>query len=649
MKKSLLSLLLFALFSFHTNAQIFTTCNPEFSWQFLSNATVKFNPVTTDSPFVQHYWNFGDGSQPGNLISPVHTYAPGTYSVKHYLVRHNPNGVLVCSDSAVHQITIQGTCNLNASFTFQPTATNPLLVYFLNTSIGFSPGDSIRWTFGDGTVSYTPNTSHLYANAGTYTVCLRVKKPQTSGTATPCVSETCVQVQVVSSTPICNIQAYFSIDSLQPNVYHFVNQSPGYMPGDSIRWTFGDGTSSTDASPTHTYTASGTYTICIRISRITIPGAPPCVREYCKTKTVTLPVTCNLNAQFTSIQLPTTANPYTFYFTNTTLNSSATDSIRWTFGDGTSANQMNPIHGYAQPGAYNVCLRVQKRNSAGVLSNCISEICHVLTIQQQCNIQAHYTKHADSLNFKKIYFTNTTLVSGLNAAATWSFGDGATASGWNAVHEYAQGGRYYVCLRVQSGSCVSYSCDSLTVSVPTPVNCTGIALGFTESHDSLVPNRIKFIGNSNTYMPNQRWTITRMPANGINGTVTIYQNNPTYVFLDSGYYNVCLRVSFAGGCVKEYCRIIHITQSMPGTSSCALQVYPNPASTVINAGVTLIQPLILNAYVYNGMNMLVAQKQQQGVVGSNTVSINIASLPAGAYSVRLYYGNNLCTSTFLKL
>ena len=140
-----------------------------------------------------------------------------------------------------------------------------------------------------------------------------------------------------------------------------------------------------------------------------------------------------------------------------------------------------------------------------------------------------------------------------------------------------------------------------------------------------------------------------MPANGTNGTATIYQNNPTYVFLDSGYYNVCLRVSFAGGCVKEYCRIIHIAQSMPGTGSCALQVYPNPASTVINAGITLIQPVILNAYVYNSMNMLVAQKQQQGVVGTNTVSINIANLPAGVYSVRLYHGNEVCTSTFLKL
>ena len=120
------------------------------------------------------------------------------------------------------------------------------------------------------------------------------------------------------------------------------------------------------------------------------------------------------------------------------------------------------------------------------------------------------------------------------------------------------------------------------------------------------------------------------------------------MFLDSGSYRVCLKVTYPGGCVKEFCKIIHISQSMPTTSSCAVQVFPNPTSSLINAAVTLTQPLMMYAFVYNSMNMQVAQKQQQGIVGNNIVSIPVNHLPAGVYTLRLIYGNHVCSSTFIK-
>lgn len=739
MKKFIQSLIiLVAVFSFGASAQTTTTCNAEFSWQFLNSATVKFNPATvTDSPLVQHYWKFGDGSSPNTLISPTHSYAPGTYNVMHYIVRHNPNGVQVCIDSVMHQIFIQGVCNLNASFNFQAAASNPLLIYFSNTSVGLAPGDSIRWTFGDGSVSFTLNTTHTFAASGTYNVCLRISRPQTVAGTVPCQSEICHTVTIPPVVTQCNLQAYFSTDSLQSNVFHFINQSPGYLPGDSISWTFGDGTSSTAIDPTHTYTTPGVYNACLRIVRYTTPGTAPCVREYCKTiyvgpapcnltanftwsaintggtnsiqftntsaplsttdsirwtfgdgtssnqinpvhayaqpgtynvclrvqkrnsagvltdcireicHTVVVPAPCNLVANFTSSPVTTAGGTNTIHFTNTSVPLSTTDSIRWTFGDGSSSNQVSPNHTYTQPGTYNVCLRIIKRTSAGTLSNCISEICHTVAVQAPCNIAANYTKQADPLNYKRIYFTNTS-VAPAGTTATWYFGDGGTAATWNAVHEYLQAGRYNVCLRIQYGTCVNYRCDSITVGTNTGINCNNITLGFTDVRDSLMPNRIKFTAVSNAATTDQVWTITRVPATSTTGTATIHLNNPIYVFADSGYYRVCLRATFAGGCIKEYCRTIHIEHPIPTTTYCSLQVYPNPASTVINATITLAQPLLLNAYVYNSMNMLVAQKQQQGAVGVNTVTVPIGTLPAGVYRIRLVYGNHACYNTFLK-
>ena len=138
-----------------------------------------------------------------------------------------------------------------------------------------------------------------------------------------------------------------------------------------------------------------------------------------------------------------------------------------------------------------------------------------------------------------------------------------------------------------------------------------------------------------------------MACNCGTGTATIHSNNPSYVFLDSGYYNICVRTVYAGGCVKELCKTIHITQQMPGTTTCNLQVYPNPATTYANVSITLAQPTLLYAYVYNNMNMLVAQKVQQGFVGLNTVSVATANLPSGIYRFRLVHGNDVCYTSFV--
>ena len=826
MKKLLTVLVLFlTLLFFKGYAQPFpTVCNPTFSFQFLSGSTVKFNPaITTDSPFVQHYWRFGDGTPASNNISPVHVYAVGVYNVTHIIARYNPNGVGLCVDSLVKQVTIgQTVCTLVAAFT--STSPAPLQVVFNNSSAGFSPGDSIRWNFGDGSVSYNANPTHQYANAGTYTVCLRVKKASTTASTTNCVSEVCHTITVTAppatcnlaadftwvhnSTAIslytfqftntstgaavtdsvkwtfgdgtssnqnnpvhiypaagaynvciriikrsstgaltncikekcytiiipvanpCNLQVFFITTTIQPNVIGFSNQSSGYTSSDSLTWNFGDGTVSHAVNPTHTYALPGTYNVCLVIKKNTIAGTSPCIRSFCKT--IVIANTCTLLANFTYYRDSTAPNLYTYHFNNTSAPLSNTDSIRWTFGDGTSSNQLNPTHSFNAPAVFNVCLRIIKRNANGVLTNCVGEKCFTIIIMPACTLQANYTRTVSATNYKTINFTNTSNATPNTATATWYFGDGTTATTWNATHAYNFPGSYYVCLRMQSGLCVSYKCDSVRITAPTPAciaqsaysyvrsatnnniitftpdyisndiqytwtfgdgtgtqtavtpthqfasigyytvcltafknnncasttcktiyvssttNCSAITLNFSDVRDPLVPNRVTFAATSNTVITDQLWTIKKLPATSATGTATIHANNPTYVFLDSGYYNVCLRTTYAGGCVKELCRIIHITQQMPLITTCNLQVYPNPATNYANANITLAAPTMLYAYVYNSMNMLVAQKQQQGFVGINTVSISTGNLPSGIYHFRLVHGNGVCNATFVK-
>ncbi|MEJ7609768.1 MAG: PKD domain-containing protein [Ferruginibacter sp.] len=715
------------MFSLQGKSQI--ACNPDFTHNFITGSTVQFIPVNT-STAVQHYWKFGDGSAPSNAVSPSHSYAPGIYNVKHFVVINDPNGVQLCNDSTTRVITIQqGACNLNASFTSQNSTSNPLQIYFVNTSSGFNPGDSIRWTFGDGTVSYDINPSHIYTSPGTYNVCLRVKKQNSVATAFPCVSEICHAVTVTSPTLSCNLQVYFATqnDPAQPGHIYFSNQSIGYVAGDSVKWNFGDGTFAYTYNTDHTYSAPGTYTVCLTIKKNNNAGTAPCIRTYCKIVTVAAP--CNLVAGFT--WTGTASSPYTYLFTNTSAPLSTTDSVRWTFGDGTSSNSVNPNHTYAQPGTYIVCLRVQQRTAAGVLTNCIKEICQTIIVQGICNIQPAFTWQADAQNTKKIYFTNTTASSPANAGVTWFFGDGTSASTWNAIHTYAQAGTYNVCLRIQFGACITYHCDSVTVTlppvtcmdlanfhtVPTTVagtyttfvanniftdvqytwtfgdgtgmqgptathqyaapgtytvcltayrnntcastkcmtitvpalfNCNNITIGFTNVPNPTMPNSVKFTATSNATITNQVWTITKTPATAAMPPVTINANNPTHVFTVAGYYNVCLQATYSNGCVKHYCRTIYVSMTASSPALCTMQVYPNPASSSVNAIVSLTQPLVLNAYIYNNMNMLVAQKVQQGVIGNNTITMNISNLTPGVYTLKVVYGNQVCNATFIK-
>jgi PKD repeat protein len=262
-----LLIVLFVLVSLQTKAQF--ACNASFTTQLISGSTVKFipSPLTLDSPNVQHYWYFNDGSVGSNSVSPIHIFPTGTFTVRHNVVRNNPSPNIGCSDSSFQQITItQGACLISAYFNILPSNSNPLEHYYTDPSPYYiSPNDSIRWTFGDGTSGSGTTgyyyATHIFATPGIYNVCFRVIKRNPNGTLSNCISEYCRLDTVVA--PPCNLQAYFvnTPDSAAaPATIQFANQTVGYSNTDSITWNFGDGSAVSHAvNPVHIYTAPGLY------------------------------------------------------------------------------------------------------------------------------------------------------------------------------------------------------------------------------------------------------------------------------------------------------------------------------------------------------------------------------------------------------
>ncbi len=589
-------------------------------------------------------YTFGDGHS-SNDINPTHTYTDtGTYNVCIRVKKVTLPGVAPCVREfcRVIPVPVPG-CNLVAHFSSFPDSVNSRTVHFTNLSTPLNTTDSVTWFFGDGNSSNGQNPTHTYtSSASVFTVCLRVKKITQPGVAT-CVSEFC---QAITIQPVCNLTAYFAMrtDSLNPRVIQFTNLSTPLASTDSVKWTFGDGTSSLDQNPSHTYNDTGYYTVCLRVKKASQQGVPACVSEYCKTVFIQQPAACNLSVDFSTRS--DSANRRKIFFTNLSNAQPGQAIANWTFGDGHVGNSWNADHIYTQPGQYTVCLKVSLNNT------CIKDTCKMITVlaspQDSCSIQVGFVTRVDSVNIRKVYFINTTAPLNSAAVATWSFGDGMAGTGWNADHIYAQPGRYAVCLTVRRGNdCTKVWCDSVFVpgSTVPPAHCDTAFLEYFYRRDVYMPNELFFFAVANGPVLQQSWTFTRLP-NGV--PVTVNQNNPVHVFGDTGIYRVCLNGVLWGNCTKEYCDTVNI-YSTATPSQCMLQPYPNPAHNQLSVNMQLQQPELITASVYSVQNVLLLQQVQQGFTGNNLVTINIPNLVPGYYTIRLVHGNQVCYARFQKL
>src|SRR2546428_657216 len=145
-----------------------------------------------------------------------------------------------------------------AQFSGSPTSgAAPLMVQFTDQSTsGGSPITSWFWSFGDGSTSTAQNPSYMYTVSGSYTVSLTVQSASGGDTRTRtsyiAVSNPAPPTAQFSGTPTSG-QA--------PLAVQFTDESsPGGSPITSWSWSFGDGGTSTAQSPSHTYTAAGSYT-----------------------------------------------------------------------------------------------------------------------------------------------------------------------------------------------------------------------------------------------------------------------------------------------------------------------------------------------------------------------------------------------------
>jgi len=232
------------------------------SADFTANATSGCSPLTVQ--FAQQatggattfQWDFGNGNT-SNLPNPGVIYVnPGTYTVTLTVSDGTDNA----TETKTGYITV--FADPTADFDLNPMGgCAPLTVTPNDLSV---PGDGniVDWTwdFGDGTVLTGPNPAHTYTVPGTYDVSLSVTD------ANGCRDDQ-LRPDLVSVTDGPSATVDFTLPTLcqLPYTVDFTANVTGTGPFAYV-WNFGDGGSSTQANPSHSYAAPGTYTVELVVS-----------------------------------------------------------------------------------------------------------------------------------------------------------------------------------------------------------------------------------------------------------------------------------------------------------------------------------------------------------------------------------------------
>jgi uncharacterized repeat protein (TIGR01451 family)/fimbrial isopeptide formation D2 family protein len=273
-------------------------------------------------------WDFGDGGL-STEINPCHAFS----QAGRYNIRLTVTGTSGASDSRTRSVTVYNPPALIASAT-PSNGTAPLAVSFIAEGTSLT---SYEWSFPDGSRAFTSTAQFVFDQPGEYTVTVTGSGPV--GTLTSSLG---ISVRAPS-----DLRAAFSASAwngIAPLEICFTDRSAG----DSITswaWNFGDGSTSVDPNPCHTFAQAGEYPISLTVSNGDGLSASA-------TSTVRIYSPVSGSASFYVVSV----SDLTVCFDSTLQD--GLSLTRWEFGDGSTSTEAAPCHAYPAPGVYAVTLIV---------------------------------------------------------------------------------------------------------------------------------------------------------------------------------------------------------------------------------------------------------------------------------------------------
>jgi len=486
-------------------------CNP-FNTSFIDSSI-------SNQSITSWNWDFGDGNTSSSQ-SPNHLYtSSGTYDVSLQIINN-----WGCTDSKIISSYIQVADPPQSDFIGAPNIICAgTTVNFNDLSFSDFPVDGWYWDFGDGNTSTIKNPSNTYNLVGNYNVSLIAS---TLGcTDTFAIND---YIEVIEPTAFF-IAAYNCPDPLKVD---FTNLSIG---ADLVSWDFGDGTTSSQINPIHTFPSRGTYNVMLSATNNTTG----CTHDFVLPVKITEPIANFTYFANTNLSLDSVGcKPFHAFLKNTSQDVSYY-KVLWEDG---YVGYGRIDHLFDMIGTFDVTMVIWDVHGCKdtFVYNDMYSIKGVDADFEVTNIMG-----CDSM---LVAFNDLTVP---NSAVQWQFGDGGTSNLNQPQYIYYNEGLYDITLYAES----SYGCrDTMRkleyiafvypeadFTVSQTSTCYDIPINFTNLSSGLVLSYIWDFGDGTT-------------SNNFNNTHSYNQN---------GVFDITLSVVDSFGCTNILLQSAYISVQEP--------------------------------------------------------------------------------------
>jgi len=489
-----------------------------------------FTPLvsyTGGSSSLTYTWDFGDGTV-SYQERPSHTYTKSGANAVTLTVADTDGTTAAASlvatvynvrpiaDAGSSRTVDEGvSVTFDASDSWDTASDLPLLIY--------------EWDFGDGSMGTGAShenkiVTHTYSMKGVYAVRLVVRDDDWTA-ANSAQFET--EVITVSGTADGGgtVSFYYDIGSGSGS-----GSGGGGTYPIEFYWDFGDGSTASGNSASHTFATDGVYAVTLVITDNL--GAMDI--ETILVTVLNVPPTSDAGPALTGVE-----DQVLQFIGAATHGGPGALVYSWDFGDGCGSSDLVATHAYTSMGTYTATLTVTDEGGDSAVDTTTAAVANIVPTAAFFANDA--TKEGEVVTFDASSTTDTVTDLPL-LTYSWDFGDGATASGVEVTHAYADEGSYTATLTVKDNDQATSTCTKAFAigNVAPTASITSVA---GPSSPILTGDTVTCVGSVSDPGVSDVLALAWDFGDGTSGT----GSTATHVYTAEGTYTVRFTASDADG------------------------------------------------------------------------------------------------------
>ncbi|MEA3494859.1 MAG: PKD domain-containing protein [Bacteroidota bacterium] len=501
---------------------------------FNKNNFVFTNNSTISSGSQSFLWDFDDGNY-STSTSPAYVFQSfDTFNIK---VVSTSN--LGCNDSLTKPVFVFPSPNTNFSINDSQQCLLGNSFNFNNLSTINSGSLNYLWFLNDSLKSTNKHFNNLIIEIpDTY----QIKLVTYSNNG---CFDTLTKNIYVHPSPILKFLINDTSQCFDNNYFIFNNKSSISSGSSNYIWDFGDGGSSTNISPSHSYNSPDTFGV--KLIGISNLGCKDSLTRKTYIHVHPVPIadfSINDSGQCLTVNL--------FKFFDNSAISSGSMFYNWSFGDSSFSTLKNPTHSYNYFDTINVKLLTV--SDFGCKDSITKNV--IVFPMPVAGFKINNTTQCLSKN-TFLFSDSSSIIHGSIDSFCWNVGDGTNYSGKNISHKYLQSDTFFVKHLIFS----SFGCkDSIIKNIITYPMPT-VDFSINDSTQCLSANRFEFYNSSflSGYQPldklHFKWNLGDL-SNTVNTVDAVHS------YLNYNTFNVKLVATSTQNCIDSITKNI-IVYPMP--------------------------------------------------------------------------------------